>query len=334
MKIHSENEWSSLKEVIVGNVFDDMSFNVDMSFKLFFQDSAQWGYTIGAKHKVPIRQKLIDELTEDINGFVETLENEGVNVHRPRVLSKVVKIKTEHWETELFPALNVRDQSIIFGETILETPPMQRNRYFENELLKDIYYNAYQDGAKWIQMPKASLSDLSLKMNNEMMIDGAQFVRFGKNIIVNISNNSHKLALDWIINEFPQYNFHVIKSLVDNHLDSYIVPLCEGVLLLRDKEFLKQIPQFLKDWKIIYPPKPSKNQFPEYEKEDPILTSAFIDMNVLSIDGNKIICNSLFPELAELLYEEGFDPIPVQHRHRRIFAGGFHCFTLDLLRIT
>ena len=50
------------------------------------------------------------------------------------------------------------------------------------------------------------------------------------------------------------------------------------------------------------------------------------------IDGDKIIVNSLYPELISLLEKNKFTPIPVRHRHRKIFGGGFHCFTLDLLR--
>jgi len=331
MKIFSENEWSPLKEVIVGNTFKDFAFSIDKSFKMFFKDSLKWGYALGAQKRVAIKSIYIDELEEDISLLVKALEEENINVHRPNTLNTVVNVKTPNWSTEIIPALNVRDQSIILGDTIVETVPMQRNRLFENDLLKDIYNEAFLDGAKWLKMPQSTLTEESLENNLEMMIDGAQFVRFGKNIIVNVSNRSHELAYYWFKRQFPEYNFHVINSLVDNHLDSYVVPLCEGVMLLRDKEFLKQMPNFLKDWRIIYPPDTTPN-FPEYEKEDLILTSPFIDMNVLSLDGRKLITNSLYPELNELLYKNGFDPKPVQHRHRRIFAGGFHCFTLDLLR--
>ena len=63
-----------------------------------------------------------------------------------------------------------------------------------------------------------------------------------------------------------------------------------------------------------------------------ILTTKYIDLNVLSVDEDKIIVNSLFPELIKTLEKHGFTPIPVRHRHRRIFGGGFHCFTLDTVR--
>ncbi|MBA3978033.1 MAG: glycine amidinotransferase, partial [Nitrosopumilus sp.] len=63
-----------------------------------------------------------------------------------------------------------------------------------------------------------------------------------------------------------------------------------------------------------------------------ILTSKYIDLNVLSVDEDKVIVNSLFPELIQTLEKHKMTPIPVRHRHRRLFGGGFHCFTLDTVR--
>ena len=79
-------------------------------------------------------------------------------------------------------------------------------------------------------------------------------------------------------------------------------------------------------------PEPSKNNFPDYGNDDLILTSKYIDMNVLSVDENTVIVNSMCPELCLLLEQNHFTVVPVRHRHRRLFGGGFHCFTLDTVR--
>lgn len=367
MKIFSKNEWDPLKEVIVGNIFEDYTFNIDLSFKLFFQDNYGWGFRVADKEIVKVKEKHIFELKEDIDELVKTLKQESIKVHRPNKLSKVIKRDNGNdWSSEMIPALNVRDQSIIIDDTIVETSPCQRCRYYENELLQDIFA---QSNSKHLKMPKSKMLDENFdqdllkkraKINNEqrevktfeaellmideseiknhidpnieMMIDGANCVRFGDDIIINVANRNQYLGYLWFKEHFPNKKWHVMHAISNNHLDSFIVPICEGVLLLRDPKI--QLPEFLKDWKIIIPPEPTQTQFPTYDSNDIIVTSPYIDMNVLSLDGNKIITNSLFPELSELLYKEGFDPIPVQHRHRRIFGGGFHCFTLDLLRET
>jgi len=367
MKIFSSNEWDPLKEVVVGNVFDTYSINTDLSFQLFFKDNLEhnlWGWLQDTSNKIIIKEQYIHELNEDIDAFIDVLVNEGINVHRPTQLDTVPRYTVGGVEVDGMPALNVRDQVIIIDDTIVETAPAQRSRYYENELLQPIFNNAQ---GKHVKMPKSEMLDehfdhelinykgklsydnktnynvteffkdgefiVEVPNNIQMMIDGANCVRFNDDILINIANRNQYLGYQWFKEHFPNKNWHPIYSLCDNHLDSFIIPLTEGVLLLRNELFLEQIPNFLKDWKIIYPPKTTPH-FPDYNKDDTMLTSTFIDMNVLAIGNDKIICNSLYPELCDLLYNNGFYPIPVQHRHRRIFAGGFHCFTLDLHRST
>jgi len=361
MKIFSTNEWDPLKEVIVGNVFNTYSMNTDISFQLFFKDNL-WGWLQETSNKIVIKEQYINELNEDIDAFVKVLEQENIIIHRPTQLDTVPRYTVGGVDVDGMPALNVRDQVIIIDDTIVETAPAQRSRYYENELLEDILKQAE---GKHIRMPKSEMRNehfdhelinykgsvayeqktnykhssffknenfiVDVPDNIQMMIDGANCVRFGKDILINIANRNQYLGYLWFKEQFPNKNWHPIYSLCDNHLDSFIIPLNEGTLLLRNELFLEQIPKFLKDWKIIYPPDTAPN-FPDYNNDDTLLTSKYIDMNVLAIGNDKIVCNSLYPELGDLLYNNGFDPILVQHRHRRIFAGGFHCFTLDLVR--
>jgi glycine amidinotransferase len=77
-----------------------------------------------------------EEHHEDIENFVQLLTDLGVSVKRPKLPEKVYKIKTPYWESVVHPALNVRDQCIVIGNTIIETPPTCRWRYFENDYLK------------------------------------------------------------------------------------------------------------------------------------------------------------------------------------------------------
>ncbi len=357
--INSFNEWDNLKEVIVGDCFNSNIPNLDLSMKLFFHDNSYAYYHMVDNDQAPIiKQQYIKELNEDLTGFVDTLKGLGITVYRPSQLDKIHKIKTPAWESTAVPALNVRDQFIILGNAIIETPPQVRCRYFENDLVKPILYQQFLSDSrcKWVVMPKPIMTDNSfdksyvtnqgydeddaytqipnkLDFEQEMMIDGAQCIRFNNDILVNIANRNHLLGLEWLKRHAGAvFKFHTIRSVTDNHLDSLIVPLCEGTLLLRNKSVKDKLPDFLKSWDIIYAPEPSDDMFPQYNSDDFINGSKFIDCNVLSIDGDKIIVNSLFPELIKVLEKNKFTPIPVQHRHRRIFGGGFHCFTLDLCR--
>ncbi len=369
--VNSFDEWSSLKEVIVGSPISYESQDLELSFKLFFHDVAfrsfcypYYGEKEGQK-KISSEtsstrkfgKKYLEELTEDVEELIETLEVLGVKVHKPMTLSRPIKFKTPYWEATCIPALNVRDQAIIVGNEIIETSPQIRARYFENDLLKPIFYDYFHQGAKWTTMPRPIMTDRSFDksyvsgnpnpsiedvyaqnisefdIGYEMMIDAAQCIRLGKDIIVNVATENHLLGYRWLERHLgDRFRLHRMNRLADSHIDSIVLPLRPGKLLLRSPKFLDKLPEFLQKWDIIYPPEPKENIFPKYEDDELILTTKYIDLNVLSVDEEKVIVNSLFPELIETLEKHGFTPIPVRHRHRRLFGGGFHCFTLDTVR--
>lgn len=371
MKVNSYDEWSRLKEVVVGSPINFNAMELELSFKLFFHDQAyssfwypyyerQAGKTGVEDKKTPVRkfsQRYLEELAEDVDGLVAALEKESVTVHRPTALQGVEPFKTPYWEAATMPALNVRDQAMILGDEIVETPPQVRARYFENDLLKPIFYRYFNGGSRWTSMPRPMMTDRSfdtsyvsgqavpaieavydLKESEfdvgfEMMFDAAQCLRIGKDVLVNVSTENHILGLRWLERHFEgRFRFHELYRLTDNHIDSTILPLRPGTLLLRNPAVREKLPPALQKWDVIYPPEPTENIFPDYEDDELILTSRYIDLNVLSIDEDKVVCNALFPELMRTLERHGFTPIPVQHRHRRLFSGGFHCFTLDTVR--
>lgn len=380
VKVNSYDEWSPLKEVIVGSPMSYSLPDFELSFKLFFHDNASLAFyypTYGASssngsstgesenvadrklRNHTLNRQFLEELAEDVDGLVETLEKLGVRVHRPTPLHKVPEFKTPYWEASGIPALNVRDQAIIVGDEIIETTPQIRARYFENDLLKPIFYRYFKNGARWTTMPRPIMTDNSFDLSYvsdqgrdmvaseaiydqkpsefdigfEMMIDAAQCVRFGKDIIVNVATENHEMGLQWLKQQLePRFRIHRIHRMTDNHIDSIVLPLRPGTLLLRHPRFLDMLPKPLQKWDIIYPPEPTENIFPKYGEDSLILTSKYIDLNVLSVDENTVIVNALFPELIDTLEKQGFNAVPVRHRHRRLFGGGFHCFTLDTVR--
>ena len=53
---------------------------------------------------------------------------------------------------------------------------------------------------------------------------------------------------------------------------------------------------------------------------------------LLSLDESKILILKEAVKTQELLYKNGFEPIPVELDNGEIFAGGIHCSTLDISR--
>ncbi|MEV6923835.1 glycine amidinotransferase [Dactylosporangium sp. NPDC051485] len=372
MRLNSYDEWSPLKEVIVGSAVNYTSHERELSFELFFHDNlvrSEWYYprltTAGAPvaadlTRSPINQRYVDELVEDVDGIAKTLESLSVKVHRPLdVDASTAEVRTPAWSASVVPPLNVRDNTLIVGDEIIETPPMIRSRYFETQFLKPVFAEYFRRGARWTVMPRPFMTDASFDLSYarssasaggptepiqeprespydvgfEMLFDGAQVLRLGRDLVVNISTQNHALAVDWLERHLEgRFRIHRVHRLSDSHIDSMVLALRPGTLLVRSPKVLDQLPAGLRKWDLIVPPPPERNNFPQYGQDDLLLTSLFIDLNVLSVSPDTVLVNEACPELIRTLEQHRFTVVPVRHRHRRLFGGGFHCFTLDTVR--
>jgi len=375
MKLHTFDEWSPLREIVLGSASGYRQQARDLSFDLFFYDNLVHDnpkthpiyYPRLSTHGQPtpgsltsktldIKQRYVDELHEDVEGIAGTLESLGVRVHRPMNLREgAAHFATPAWSATALPPLNVRDNTLILGDEIIETPPMMRSRYFETQFLKPVFMEYFKHGARWTVMPRPWMTDRSFDLARaeqivtmetvptindspydvgiEMLFDAAQCLRFGRDILVNIATANHLLACEWLERHLEgRYTIHRIDRLTDSHIDSMVLPLRPGTLLIRSRRFLEYLPKALQKWDVIEAPEPKAQNFPQYDDDDVILTSPFIDLNVLSIDERTIMVNDSCPELSRALEQHGFEVVPVRHRHRRLFGGGLHCFTLDTVR--
>lgn len=371
MHLNTYEDWSPLREVIVGSATNYTSHNRELSFELYFHDNIKdnselyvprlnTGTADGAHKPSRIKARYLEELNEDVQGIVETLESLSVTVHRPLEKdSSLSEISTPAWSASVVPPLNLRDNTLIVGDEIIETPPMIRSRYFETQFLTSIFSSYFERGAKWTVMPRPLMTDASFDLSYaadnshkrgpvepiqspgvspydvgfEMMFDGAQCLRLGRDIMVNIANRNHELGVDWLERHLDgRFRFHRVYRLSDSHIDSMVLALRPGLLLVRSEEVIDQLPPKLQAWDRIVAPTPTTNNFPDYDDDDLVLTSPYIDLNILSIDESTALVNDASPELMRVLEKNGITTIPVRHRHRRIFGGGFHCFTLDTVR--
>ncbi|WP_329200195.1 MULTISPECIES: glycine amidinotransferase [unclassified Streptomyces] len=377
MQLNSFDEWSPLKEVIVGSARNYVSHERELSFDLFFHDNlamdnssrSEWYYprlsARGAEPRgpgdgrVPIKERYVAELNEDLEELAGVLRSLSVNVLRPSDLeAQTNEVRTPAWSASVVPPLNVRDNTLIVGDEIIETPPMIRSRYFETQFLKSAFQDYFRQGARWTVMPRPMMTDASFDLSYvrtstaggptepitdpqaspydvglEMMFDGAQCLRLGRDIVANIATANHALAVDWLERHLEgRFRIHRVHQLSDSHIDSMVLALRPGTLLVRSKEVAEKLPEPLRKWDLIVAPTPAGDNFPRYEDDDLILTSPFIDLNVLSVGPDTVLVNEACPELIRLLESHKFTVVPVRHRHRRLFGGGFHCFTLDTVR--
>ncbi len=366
-KVHSYDEWSKLEEVIVGRVDGLTHVHLDNSYALMYLTNvdpflAEQDYFRGKDGKpvwqtVEVEQRFVDETVEDLAEFAATLESLGVNVKRPRTATVRKEIRTPFWTSVQSPALNIRDQTLILGSTILETAPQIRGRIFENDYLKPLYYEYFESGSSWMSMPRPVLAAGALDLNRhgltevqrlglgdyhvsgegepqvEMAFDGAQCIRMGEDVLVNVGNKNHELAFRWLCAHFgDRFRFHRLDRVGPDHIDSFLLPLRPGLWLVRDSNVLKYLPHPFRSWDHVTAPEVEEDRFPSYGGTSLPIASRHIDLNVFSVDENTVIVNSLYPELVRLLEKRRFEVVPVMLRHRRLIGGGFHCLTLDVRR--
>jgi glycine amidinotransferase len=240
-----------------------------------------------------------------------------------------------------------RDLFLVIDDEIIETPPMVRARYFEGDLYKELFTDYFRQGARWTVAPRSRLLesnfDYSYAVSRgytdeapeqlflEMMFDGPQILRLGRDLLFNCSTENHRMGLAWLRRHLgPDYRVHEI-GITDHHIDAMLVALRPGALLLEAGVRLDALPEGLRGWDVLrYEPRESL----EYRSKDgtPFLASTAIGMNVLSLDEEKVVVQDTEPELIAQLEKAGFTPIPCRWRHPRALGGGFHCMTLDVRR--
>jgi len=114
--------------VQVGSPINYKVQDLEISFKLFFHDNAFLSFYYPAYEQKDaasgsrtsatrpegrptthvFKKQYLEELAEDVEGMVATLEKLGVTVHRPTALDHVIRVKTPYWDTVCVPALSVR----------------------------------------------------------------------------------------------------------------------------------------------------------------------------------------------------------------------------------
>lgn len=350
-------EWGNLKEIIVGD-FTNFSFpkdeeSQDLSFTSFYNDNIFHKMRMNLRYKLNVyatevntyAEQIEQEREEDLLSFCEILKKEDIVVKRPSKLEKIQEIKTPNWTNVTSPCGNIRDQFFIIDNDIIETSPLIRSRYFENDLIKHHLLEYFKKGSKWTCSPKPLMLEESFDRSYfsenlpncdeskfEIMFDGAQCLKFGQDILFNVANINHELGAIWLQRHLGD-KFNVIQvKITDNHLDGMMMPIRPGLLLMKGEMIKKRhlLPKELQKWDYIEFEDYDNN---EYENDARFtLASSGINCNVLPLSEDKVIVNIVAKNAIKKLESYGITPIPVQLRHSRLYSGGFHCSTLDTIR--
>ena len=303
--IHSYNEWDPIREIIVGRA--DYA-NWPSDDPVFSKESEKTKWKESPVPGGPVPNWIIDEANEDLDLLANVLEQCGAIVHRPRALN--------YQERGGMYGYCPRDRLLVYGDTIVDPAMMYPCRDMEIEALDDIIYRA--DTVH--RMPR----------DEGMILDAANVLRLNESMLYLQSASGNQQAYKWLKAKFPNVPIEVCEFYSGVHIDSTIVPVREGLVVVNASRVNKDnLPQIFKNWEVIWVDEVVAQGFYQYP-----YASKWIALNMLVVDPTTIIVDKHQTELIKMLEEYNMLVLPLELRHSRTLGGGFHCVTLDIVRQT
>jgi scyllo-inosamine-4-phosphate amidinotransferase 1 len=300
--ISSVNEWSALKKIVVGSA---TAANWPMHDPVFAKEGEKTTWRESPVPRGPVPQHIIDEANEDLHNLATTLMSLGVEVVRLDPLN----FQTHDGLYNYCP----RDRLLVHGSTVIDTAMMYPCRDMELQCYHDILADT-----DVVHMPR----------DQGLILDAANVCRLGDSMLFLESASGNRAAYDWLCQQFPNITIELCNFYAGVHIDSTIVPLREGLVMLNaSRVTFDNVPRVFEGWHKIWVTDVVAQDFYKYP-----YASKWIAMNMLVVDPHTVICDRNQPELIKTLESYRFQVIPLELRHSRTLGGGFHCVTLDLHR--
>lgn len=301
--IYCVNEWGKLTKTVVG---DASWANWPSNDPVFSQEHLKTTWTETPVPRGPVPQSIIDEANEDLADLASTLAAHGVEVLRPTQ-------KNFQLSDGLYNYCP-RDRFLIYQDTVVDTAMMYPCR--DQEL--ECYSHIISEANTVLTMPR----------NQGMVCDAANILKFDNHWLFLLSASGNHQAYQWLCDAFPEVNIELCNFYSGVHLDSTIVPLRQGLVMLNaSRVTFDTVPKVFDGWHKIWVNSVVPQDFYQYP-----YASKWIAMNMLVLDHDHVIVDQAQTALIKQLESYRFTVIPQRLRHARTLGGGFHCVTLDLVR--
>ncbi|QSZ30047.1 hypothetical protein DSL72_004565 [Monilinia vaccinii-corymbosi] len=345
--ISADDEWSPLKSVIVGRA-ENSAFPSEPEHMM--------AATMPSEHLEhfrpfnPFPPEILARAQKELDNFAGLLQRYGVRVYRP---NKIDWLKIRGY-TGAMP----RDGLMTVGSVLIEAPFAWQCRRHEitlaysdilSELANsdsavticraplitggDTLYNGIR--GKSLADRQASGNHWSIN-NSRPAFDAADFMRFGKVIIGQLSHVTNRRGVDYLRGLVPEgYTVEILKTTDEHamHIDATLLPLRKGLMVYHpervSEDELRQHEVF-RDWELHACPVVPKPRAPP---SPPLyMCSPWLILNALSLDEKRVIVEANDKEFAAWLETLGMEPILVPFEHVNSIGGSFHCATVDLVR--
>ena len=346
--VQSWDEWGKLEEVIVGRLEGATipPYHVSVTFNV--PGTAARLHRLAAGRRYP--GWMVRRAQTQLDGFIRLLEGEGIVVRRPDAIDGRRRFRTLLWSSTGFCTACPRDNFLIAGDEIIETPVCWRSRQFEGDAYRALFKEYFRAGARWTSAPRPQLPDALFDLaystpakgepiryivnDWEPVFDAADCVRCGLDWFVTRSNVTNPSGIEWLRRHLAPRGIrvHEIESMAKQpmHIDSTFMPLAPGKVLINpDYVDPARLPSVLKRWDVLVAPRP-----------DPVddmiakvsMCSPWTSINVLALDERRVVVDASQPSMHRALRDWGFEPMPIPFVAYGPFGGAFHCATLDIRR--
>ena len=257
--VNSWNEWDSLKEIIVGRA--DHA-NWPSTDPVFAEESTKTSWTETPVPSGPVPQWIIDEANEDLDALAKVCRDYGAIVHRPQPYNYV--------ERQGMYGYCPRDRVLVAGNKIVDVAMMYPCRNQELRALEHAWV-----GSEPLSMPKTS----------EFVCDAANIARLNDTWLFLESHSGNRRAYEWLCEQFPSINIELVNFYAGVHIDSTVVPLREGLVLLNGHRVNEDnCPVAFKNWTKLYVDDVVPQDFYQYP-----YASKWIALNMLVLDPRTVI---------------------------------------------
>ena len=299
------NEWDPLEACVVGTA---THANWPATDPVFAEEGQRTLWKDSAVPSGPVPQLIIDQANRELDALSETLLRLGVTVYRPQPMNFV--------ETQGMYNYCPRDRLLVWNDIIVDVNMMYpcRDQEIQN------YSRLLAQARQVITMPR----------DQDLVLDAANVCRLGDTWLFLESASGNRAAYEWLSAQFPQVNIELCNFYAGVHIDSTIVPLRGGLVMLNaDRVTPQNCPRVFRDWQKIWVTDEMivSQDFYQYP-----YASKWIAMNMLVVNPETVILDAAQTQLITILKKHNIDSIPLTLSHSRTLGGGFHCVTLDTRR--
>lgn len=303
--IHSADEYSPLREIIVGSA-DNAHWPQKCAAFRGLEQTSGWQET--AVPSGPVEQHVIDAANRDLDTLSSTLENLGVTVHRPLPLD----FASFDGMYNYCP----RDRVLIVDDRAIDAPMLYPTRKPEIDAFKHLL----------------DCEIIAPPAGHPAQFDAANVCRLGKDLLYLVSSSGNVAGAEWLQRTLgTDYTVHVLQNIYSGvHIDSTISIVRPGLAVLNADRINKDnTPDPLRSWDIIWL---SKHELATHSFYNYPYASNYIALNFLTVDPHTVICDPKQTRLREELEKRNVTTIGVDLSQSRTLGGGHHCVTLDLHR--